>query len=439
MYADMRKRVNSSEAEPLVTENSKTVKNEHFSIDTNSHDSHHDPASASSQLKSFLLNTQSYSKREICKAVTGLFLAIIFLVSAAGLIMAKTGVAYKIKGKTKILSPHELAAGDYKIPNISKEESFAIVINTYKRPDMLKSALNHWVNTCGLESSISQVFVVWAELEVTPPKPEEILPEYKSQLRKKKSIFKKTEFSTPTIEFVRVPKDSLNSRFLPIKNLKTDAVFMIDDDVRIDCQSLKSSFEAWRYYPDTLVGFYPRLASPKSGWFRSKADMIYHTWPIVYTHQKFNIILTKASFFHKKYLKMYHDDDENPSEILNYIDANKNCEDIAMAFLIARKTGKPKEIKDGYCSECPLYTKGKIQDEGLFNGISTSGGSLAPQGHMEKRSMCLDEITRIYKKRGWEYPLFDVNLGEQSWRHISWWLNMPSNIFEWFSVGNTLM
>lgn len=462
MYAKMRKRVNSSqsqtdsEAEPLVTASAQSKsppRNEHFSVNANANansnpQNHPENDTATKTLSARLLlyihKVRGYRKREMCKLVMVSFLAIMFLSSTAGLILAKTGVAYKRNGKTKILSPEEIASSQYKDSTprtVSKEKSFAIVVNTFKRPDMLKSALNHWVNTCGTETSISQVFIVWAELDVEPPKPEEVLSEDTTSLRKSKS--QSTTQSKPTVEFIRVPKDSLNSRFLPIQNLKTDAVFMVDDDVRIDCQSLKSSFEAWRHYPDAIVGFYPRLASPKlkHGLFQSKADTIYHTWPIVYARQKFNIILTKASFFDQKYLAMYHDEKENPKEILDYIDAHKNCEDIAMAFMVARKTGsqRPKEIRDGYCSSCPVYTKGKIKDEGLFNGISTSGGSLAPSGHMEKRSLCLDEITSIYKKHGWEYPLFDVELGEQSWRHVFWWLNMPSIAFEWFSVGNTLM
>jgi hypothetical protein len=439
MFSNMRKRVNSqqsqsdTEAEPLVVNSNAPSKNEPVSLNAT-------PPTVTAQLVLFLRKVRGYRKKEMCKLLMISLMVIVFFSFTLGLMLAKTGVSYKINGKTKVFSPQEIASSHHKDIKVSKEKSFAVVVNTFKRPDMLKSALNHWVNTCGTESNISQVFVVWAELDVVPPKPEDILSEFTptEKLRKSASAGSKSK-SKPEVEFIRVPKDSLNSRFYPIKNLKSEAVFMVDDDLRIDCQSMKTSFEAWRHYPDTLVGFYPRLASPKTNLFKSKADLIYHTWPIVYSKQKFNIILTKASFLHKKYLGLYHDEKENPKEILDYIDANMNCEDIAMAFLVARKTGPPKDTKDGYCSTCPVYTKGKIKDEGLFNGISTSGGSLAPKGHMEKRSMCLDEMTRIYKSKGWEYPLFDVNLSEQSWRHTFGWMSTPSNVFENFSVGNSLL
>jgi hypothetical protein len=391
-------------------------------------------------------------KRNVMAMILLSFLSMILFSFSVGILISKTGIAYKNKdghghGRTSILSPQEIASPKYKniSKSVSKSTSFAVVVNTFKRPDMLKLSLDHWVNQCGRNSNISQVFVVWAELDKEPPKLEDVLPPKKKQLRSSDKDEKKgkqgqdhlLEDGEVEVEFLRVPKDSLNSRFLPISNLKSDAVFMVDDDVRIDCASISEGFEAWRHFPNALVGYYPRLASPKLGVFESKAEMIYHTWPIVFATQKFNIILTKASFFHKKYLEMYHDDTENPKEVLEYVDAHKNCEDVGMAFLVARKTANSK--RDEYCRDCPLYVHGKIKDEGLLNGISTSGGKLSPQGHMEKRSKCLDEMISIYEDRGWDYPLFEVPLGDQSWHHSFWWQNAPSNFFEWFSVGNMLM
>ena len=385
---------------------------------------------------------RGYRKKHVCIITMVAMLVIVSLSSTVGRVLAKSGIVYKAEnGRKQILTPEEILSSKHKDIKVSRAKSFAVVINTFKRPDMLKSALNHWVNTCGVEYDISQVFVVWAELDVEPPKPGDILSEFaaknKKALRTKK-IGGTESSSQPSVEFIRVPKDSLNSRFLPIENLKTDAVFMVDDDVRVECTAMKAGFEAWRYNPNSLVGFYPRLASPKLGLLESTSNMIYHTWPIVFARQKFNIILTKASYFDRKYLEMYHDDKENPKEVLEYVDQHKNCEDIAMAFLVARKAER-KEGSDAYCRDCPVYTSGKITDEGLLNGISTSGGSLQPQGHMTKRSECLDAMIKIYEKRGWKYPLFDVKLGEQSWKHYYWWQNSPNNFFEWFSVGNTLM
>jgi hypothetical protein len=56
--------------------------------------------------------------------------------------------------------------------------------------------------------------------------------------------------------------DSLNSRFLVLNDLATDAVFAVDDDIKVSCADLKFAFEVWASTQHTLVGFYPRLHTP---------------------------------------------------------------------------------------------------------------------------------------------------------------------------------
>eukprot|EP00553_Chaetoceros_curvisetus_P000873 CAMPEP_0204629566 /NCGR_PEP_ID=MMETSP0717-20131115/18412_1 /ASSEMBLY_ACC=CAM_ASM_000666 /TAXON_ID=230516 /ORGANISM="Chaetoceros curvisetus" /LENGTH=350 /DNA_ID=CAMNT_0051646527 /DNA_START=68 /DNA_END=1117 /DNA_ORIENTATION=+ len=340
-------------------------------------------------------------------------------------VLSKNGVLFKMEdGSRRILSPDQMRSGTL---TATKTSSFAVIINTYRRPDLLKNALVHYAQKCGISTGVSQVFVVWADQSSEPPMVEEILPDMPHEkvghLRSSTSssgdespVSEGTKTSStgneditafPTVEFVRVKKNSLNSRFLPIKNLETKAIFMVDDDVKVDCPSLQAGFEAWTYHPNAMVGYYPRLAflSSKKGISQPEPQTrrIYHTWPVVFAQHKFNMILTKASFFHSKYLDMYHDKDRNPQEILEYIDQNKNCEDIAMAFLVARNTKKSVEIDmetSRYCRDCPVFTSGKVTDSGLLSGISR-GSSFSPKGHMDARSTCLDAITAIYEKRGW--------------------------------------
>lgn len=102
---------------------------------------------------------------------------------------------------------------------------FAVVINTYKRPDMLRQAIQHYGQTCGLKDGVRQIFVVWAESD-DPPTREEVISKAKGKtLRKSNGINDEKEV---VLEFLKV-RDSLNSRFLPIPNLVGDAVFMVDD------------------------------------------------------------------------------------------------------------------------------------------------------------------------------------------------------------------
>lgn len=319
--------------------------------------------------------------------------------------------------------------------------SFAVVINTYKRPDRLHKAVSHYAETCGTEYSVEQVFVVWSELGVVPPVADSFftaasdvvgvrggqsstLPAQGSDVY---PVRRRSE-----VVVIRSEKDSLNSRFLPIKDLRTDSIFMVDDDVRVACSSLLHGFRAWQLSPDSMVGYYPRLAS--SPLFSSASSdsvaggkrLVYHTFPSVILRGIFNMVLTKACFLHSKYLELYSGD-VHPQEIRDYIDQHKNCEDVAMSLLVANATRST--------DAAPIYVEGSVTDTGLFGGISTGAG------HMRTRSDCLDDITRIYAEHGWDMPLFDVSLSEGSWlRHYPGFRYQirPSNFFEWFSFGNFL-
>ena len=291
---------------------------------------------------------------------------------------------------------------------------FAVVINTYKRPQQLKDAVKHYAGACGKKAGVQQVFVVWAELDKKPPP----------------SFFDKPRLGVHThnraqVKVIEAKKNSLNSRFSPIDGLKLDSIFMVDDDIRVDCTSLTEGFYAWNTRQDTMVGYYPRLALPPRNQPKS-TEYVYHSWPIVYWKQKMNFILTKASFLHKRYLDLYTN---SPPEILAYVDKYFNCEDVAMSMLVANVTRSEKGSP-----AMPLYVEASISDKGLFNGISTG------TGHMHRRSQCLTDLTQIYRQHGWEPPLAHVfDLPETTWMlHAPgfWWQRRPSNFFEWFAVEN---
>ena len=332
-----------------------------------------------------------------------------------------------------------VGSGEY---HYTAPSNFAVVINTFRRPDRLQQTVRHYAETCGKKSNVGQVFVVWADQEERPPSSGALY--FDDSARHLALRGNATISNRVPIDILKKEKDSLNARFEPIPQLKTTSVFMVDDDIRVDCNSLYSAFAAWQRQPDSMVGFYPRLSSPPKSSFgkdSSQKELVYHAWPKVYWRQKFNIILTKASFLHSDYLELYTNDEIFPKEIKDHVDLHRNCEDIAMSMLVAhysklknnkRNSGNKNTRK--VLPAPPIYAEGSVSDVGLFGGISSG------TGHFATRTECLTQLTEILRSKGWDAPLEDVfDLYPSSVLQHSpgfWWQSAPSNVFEWFGLAN---
>ncbi|CAI9774859.1 unnamed protein product [Fraxinus pennsylvanica] len=240
------------------------------------------------------------------------------------------------------------------------EKGYALLINTWKRNDLLKQSISHYASCPGLAS----IHIVWSE----PDPPSESLKKFLNHVIHLNG--RKIE-----LKFDINKEDSLNNRFKEITDLKMDAVFSIDDDVIFPCTSVEFAFTVWQSAPDTMVGYIPRIH-----WVdKSKGNQdtyIYSGWWSVWWTGTYSMILSKAAFFHKKYLSMYTY--EMPSSIREYVTKNRNCEDIAMSFLVANATGAP-----------PIWVKGKIFEIGS-TGISSLGG------HSERRTHCVNWFASKY-------------------------------------------
>ncbi|KAF4396472.1 hypothetical protein F8388_005742 [Cannabis sativa] len=90
------------------------------------------------------------------------------------------------------------------------------------------------------------------------------------------------------------------------------------------------------------------------------------------------MVLSKAAFFHRKYLDFYTN--KMSPTIHDYVTSERNCEDIAMSLLIANSTSAP-----------PIWVKGKIYETGS-TGISSM------KGHSNRRSKCLNDFISLYGK-----------------------------------------
>lgn len=120
-------------------------------------------------------------------------------------------------------------------------------MNTWKRYDLLKQSIKHYSSCPRLES----VHIVWSE----PDPPSDNLLKFLHHVVKSKS----KDGRYVKLRFDINKEDSLNNRFKEIKDLETDAVFSIDDDVIFPCSTVEFAFDVWQSAPDTMVGFVPRV------------------------------------------------------------------------------------------------------------------------------------------------------------------------------------
>ncbi|KAK9332002.1 glycosyl transferase family 64 domain-containing protein [Lipomyces starkeyi] len=167
--------------------------------------------------------------------------------------------------------------------------------------------------------------------------------------------------------------DSLNNRFNPVKELRTAAVLISDDDVWTPIDDIDMAFESWQRQPDSLVGFAPRVDC-----YDPSSETIKYCWPFRMKPPRYSIMLTKLMFMDSNFLFLWRCG--LPDNILKYVDDLINCEDIAMNFLIS-----------GVTNRAPFHIMSEeVYDFGLDGGISSN------PAHFKVRGKCVQEITDLF-------------------------------------------
>lgn len=110
----------------------------------------------------------------------------------------------------------------------------------------------------------------------------------------------------------------------------------------------------------------------------------------------YSIALTKCAILHRDYLTTYHR--IIPPHFLRYIDDHRNCEDIAMAYLIAVQT-----------HAAPVWTSVRFFD------IASGGISSAGSSHFHRRSDCLKELEGLQP-----HGMSPWVLGQQKVVKVNW-------------------
>eukprot|EP01035_Chromulina_nebulosa_P017028 gene17028-22534_t len=147
-------------------------------------------------------------------------------------------------------------------------------VNTYRRLNQLENFVKFY-DSCKVIKSIQ---VVWSDQENQHP-----------------SHWIK-DFNLQKVEFEIHLQNSLTNRFKPILNISTQAILSIDDDLIVPCEELEKTLKVWQSNSNTIVGYSPRIHSRNIENGKALYNRWQHTW---------------------------------------FIDLNRNCEDLAMAHIIA--------------------------------------------------------------------------------------------------------
>jgi hypothetical protein len=225
-------------------------------------------------------------------------------------------------------------------------------VNTFRRLDLLEIFLDSHAN-CDV---VEEITVVWSDQ--LNPAPLDWERKYRADV----------------VKFEVHSADSLNNRFLPLQEIRTNAVLSADDDLSLPCHELDFAMHVWMANQETMVGFSPRLTTRDTDTGRPQYRRWQHTW----WNGKYTLMLTKIAIMHKKYLQLFKD--EMTPHIIKYIDDHRNCEDLAMSHLVAEHTGLP-----------PVWAEVVIYDTGL----TTAGGISSGSGHFDQRGECLDVLQNM--------------------------------------------
>jgi len=271
------------------------------------------------------------------------------------------------------------------LSGIWPEDRFTVVLNTFKRPALLLRALRHYA-TCG--SQVAAIRVVWSEQRPPPDA---------TSLDGASFHLLDLGRDAPPVRYDAHPTTSINNRFAPLAEPAGAAVFSVDDDMVVPCAALADAFAAWRAAPHALVGFYPRLhervAAPAACGVGAAARYRYiSAEPALLLRGRFSLILTKAAFLHADYLRMYTH--AMPAAVRDFVGSRRECEDIAMAFLIANATrGAVEAVNPSVWVRPPFgFWLGAKLD-----GVGRSGISSGQvKGHHALRGGCIAYFSRFY-------------------------------------------
>eukprot|EP00871_Galdieria_phlegrea_P002310 jgi/Galph1/307/GphlegSOOS_G5068.1 len=241
------------------------------------------------------------------------------------------------------------------------QNKFSVIISTFDREELLNKLLIHYSRS----KKIYKIYVVWHNPQSQAP-----------------SNFR---IGNIPVVFLSQQYDSLNNRFNPIHDLETQVVLICDDDVYVSIEDVEFAFEVWRNNQNALVGIFPRFhrRNKESGqWEYLVAEPVKKKG----ASRRYSIMLTKFIFMKSDFLFWYTC--ILTEKVHEFVDKQKNCEDIAMQMMVSGMTRTP-----------PLAVAAKIAPED-YGTDKSIGGISTKVGHKEARNKCITFfINNVFRQK----------------------------------------
>mmetsp|Transcript_41086 Transcript_41086/g.113183 ORF Transcript_41086/g.113183 Transcript_41086/m.113183 type:complete len:439 (+) Transcript_41086:37-1353(+) len=255
----------------------------------------------------------------------------------------------------------------------STHAGVTVVLMGFRNPGtLLQSACNHAM----MIELVAAVLIVWNSLDAVSTQDAPCAQQQYSR----------------AVHVIPSRYNTLLNRYMVYRNVTTDAVLLLDDDIEMmDASSLQRMYTTWATHQSQVVGLFSRcVIGSQPGSFE-------------YSHRlgeypccgRYHLTTGRANMVHRSYLQLFMA--SQPQEILEHIFAQKpTCEDIALHFLVSNRTGLP-----------PIKLTGLTND--LTHNLSASGMHGTRSGWRRRRSECLNMFTRLYGR----FPL-KTNIREDS-------------------------
>lgn len=302
----------------------------------------------------------------------------------------------------------------------SREENCTVVILTSKKKTTLSKIISHYCKIPFLQA----ILVLWNDANETIP--------FTIRSWEHRCAMSKVKFILPTNANKPI------NRYFPWKEIRTDCVCFLNDDLLISVYDMQFGYEVWQNFRYQIVGFQESSFSTNSNGSyvynphqrrryvgikykagqptKSRIELRNGTRILHVGNKTFFLgkplenhtrprsapadvidgysIMGVPSFLHKVYLEMYFDPEVVPASAVEYVEEVDNCEDILLSVVATKFLHDMNMMQPGV-----MVIKNSLSIKNLETEEQSKGRPEARSNSMNyclECSECLNRFSRIF-------------------------------------------